>query len=208
MTLGEKLKMYRKQKGVSQEKIAELVGVSRQAVTKWESGQTAPSTENLMALASIYGISLDELAADKKAGGADDRKILHTNLTLIAIILQASFLNAAIQPSQVRETDPPFMKTVELAIKFVPLFAASVWMAGNLRYEKDAARYKKNARIELLYCLIQLAAAFFGYYSRLYFVGTVLLIVNVLVYIFVINPRYMKRRLTREWKKKRDPLGR
>lgn len=38
MTLGEKLKMYRKQKGVSQEKIAELVGVSRQAVTKWESG--------------------------------------------------------------------------------------------------------------------------------------------------------------------------
>ena len=104
MTLGEKLKMYRKQKGVSQEKIAELVGVSRQAVTKWESGQTVPSTENLMALASIYGISLDELAADKKAGGADDRKILHTNLTLIAIILQASFLNAAIQPSQVRET--------------------------------------------------------------------------------------------------------
>ncbi len=98
MTLGEKLKMYRKQKGVSQEKIAELVGVSRQAVTKWESGQTVPSTENLMALASIYGISLDELAADKKAGGADDRKILHTNLTLIAIILQASFLNAAIQP--------------------------------------------------------------------------------------------------------------
>ena len=95
--------------------------MSRQAVTKWESGQTVPSTENLMALASIYGISLDELAADKKAGGADDRKILHTNLTLIAIILQASFLNAAIQPSQVRETDPPFMKTMELAIKFLRL---------------------------------------------------------------------------------------
>ena len=54
MTLGERLKMYRTQKGLSQEKIAEMLGVSRQAVTKWELGQTTPSSDNLIALANLY----------------------------------------------------------------------------------------------------------------------------------------------------------
>ena len=46
MTLGERLKMYRTQKGLSQEKIADMLDVSRQAVTKWEAGQTTPSSNN------------------------------------------------------------------------------------------------------------------------------------------------------------------
>ncbi|MDF2544975.1 MAG: putative transcriptional regulator [Herbinix sp.] len=61
MTLGEKIRKYRKQNNYSQEKIAELVGVSRQAVTKWETNQSAPTTDNLIKLAELYGISLDEL---------------------------------------------------------------------------------------------------------------------------------------------------
>lgn len=61
MTLGEKIKEYRKRNKYSQEKLAELVGVSRQAVTKWETNQSAPSTVNLLKLADIYGTSLDEL---------------------------------------------------------------------------------------------------------------------------------------------------
>lgn len=64
MTLGEKIHEFRKQNKYSQEKIAELVGVSRQAVTKWEADQSAPSTENLIKLANIYGISLDEFIHD------------------------------------------------------------------------------------------------------------------------------------------------
>lgn len=54
MTLGERLKMYRRQKGLSQEKIAEMLCVSRQAVTTWELGQTTPSSDNLIALANLY----------------------------------------------------------------------------------------------------------------------------------------------------------
>lgn len=46
---------------MSQEKVAELVGVSRQAVTKWECDQSAPSTENLFKLAEIFGSSVDML---------------------------------------------------------------------------------------------------------------------------------------------------
>jgi transcriptional regulator with XRE-family HTH domain len=64
MTLSEKIKEERNKMGYSQEKIAELVGVSRQAVTKWESGQSVPSMENLIALAGILEISLSELTSD------------------------------------------------------------------------------------------------------------------------------------------------
>ncbi len=61
MTLGEKISFLRQEKGISQEKLAELIGVSRQAVTKWENGNANPDTENLIRLAEIFGVSLDEL---------------------------------------------------------------------------------------------------------------------------------------------------
>lgn len=63
MTLGEKIKHHRQQARLSQEKLAELVGVSRQAVTKWESDQSAPSTQNLFRLAEIFGTTVDLLIA-------------------------------------------------------------------------------------------------------------------------------------------------
>lgn len=61
MTLAEQIKTLRVQQGMSQEKLAECMGVSRQAVTKWESGQSAPSTEKLFQLAELLGTSLDGL---------------------------------------------------------------------------------------------------------------------------------------------------
>ena len=63
MSLGERIKEQRKSSGLSQEKVAEFVGVSRQAVTKWETGQSAPSTENLFKLAEIFGTTVDILLA-------------------------------------------------------------------------------------------------------------------------------------------------
>lgn len=46
---------------MTQEFVAEAVGVSRQAVSKWENGTSEPSTSNLIALANLYGISVDEV---------------------------------------------------------------------------------------------------------------------------------------------------
>ena len=66
MTLGEKISCLRKNAGYSQEKLAELMDVSRQAVTKWESGKANPDTENLIRLAEIFGVSLDELCKNVK----------------------------------------------------------------------------------------------------------------------------------------------
>lgn len=66
MTLAEKLKMIRKQAGFSQEKLAEKLGVSRQAVTKWETDAGTPDIENLMAISTMFAISIDELLSNEK----------------------------------------------------------------------------------------------------------------------------------------------
>ena len=67
MTLGEKIKSLRKGLGMSQEKLAELMGISRQAVAKWENGQSAPSTANLFKLAEILNTTTAFLLADDDA---------------------------------------------------------------------------------------------------------------------------------------------
>lgn len=60
-SLGELLKENRLRCKMTQEFVSETIGVSRQAVSKWENGMTDPSTSNLLALAQLYGIAADEL---------------------------------------------------------------------------------------------------------------------------------------------------
>ena len=60
-TLGEALKTRRTACNMTQEFVAEQLGVSRQAVSKWENGSSDPSTSNLLALAKLYGIDAAEL---------------------------------------------------------------------------------------------------------------------------------------------------
>ena len=64
MTLPEKLLHYRKEAGLSQLELAERLDVSRQAVSRWESGAAVPSTENLKFLSGLYGVSVDVLLDD------------------------------------------------------------------------------------------------------------------------------------------------
>ena len=56
-----RLLKYRKLHNLSQEELAEKIGVSRQAVSKWERSEASPDTDNLMLLAELYGVTLDEL---------------------------------------------------------------------------------------------------------------------------------------------------
>lgn len=66
MTFGEKLKSVRKQAGMSQEQLAEKLGVSRQAVTKWETDAGIPDIENIMAVSALFDISIDQLLSNEK----------------------------------------------------------------------------------------------------------------------------------------------
>ena len=63
MRLGESLFQARKQRGLSQEAVAEQLGVSRQTISKWEGDETLPDIRQSKRLAVLYGLSLDELIA-------------------------------------------------------------------------------------------------------------------------------------------------
>ncbi|MCI1966126.1 MAG: helix-turn-helix domain-containing protein [Oscillospiraceae bacterium] len=66
MTFAEKLYALRKKRGMSQEELANAIGVSRQAVSKWESGQSLPETEKLIRVSELFEVSLDFLVKDAK----------------------------------------------------------------------------------------------------------------------------------------------
>ena len=59
--IAKRLYEYRKASGMSQEQVANKIGVSRQAVSKWECAESSPDTDNLIALAVLYNITVDEL---------------------------------------------------------------------------------------------------------------------------------------------------
>lgn len=80
MTFAEKLKQIRKQAGMSQEQLAEKLGVSRQAVTKWETDGGIPDIENLIAVSTLFSISIDELLSNEK-GTKKPEEYLFESLT-------------------------------------------------------------------------------------------------------------------------------
>lgn len=65
--LSEKIYTLRRRNGLSQEQLAEKLGVSRQAVSKWEGGLSTPELDKLMALSQCFGVSLDELTGNQSA---------------------------------------------------------------------------------------------------------------------------------------------
>lgn len=68
--LSEKIYQLRRKSGLSQEQLAEKIGVSRQAVSKWEGGQSVPDLDNLKALSECFRVTIDELTNDQTSNTA------------------------------------------------------------------------------------------------------------------------------------------
>ena len=66
MTVSEKIYTLRTRLGLSQEELAEKLGVSRQSVSKWETGQSVPDLEKIIKLADLFGVSVDELVREEE----------------------------------------------------------------------------------------------------------------------------------------------
>lgn len=71
MLFNEKLKMLRKESGFTQEGLAEKLNVSRQAITKWESGEGTPDIENLKLISNLFNTTIDDLVKEEKAVNID-----------------------------------------------------------------------------------------------------------------------------------------
>lgn len=72
MTLSERITELRKKSGLSQEELAEKLDVSRQAISRWESGATAPDAENLIKLSKIFNVSTDYLLCVEKETASEN----------------------------------------------------------------------------------------------------------------------------------------
>ena len=211
MTLSENIKNRRETLKLSQEYVANQLGVSRQAVSKWESGQSEPSANNLIQLAKILEISLSELVDPPQNKEnqpifekAHERKkpnsILRTNLTTLAIITQAAWMFSCTQIFYQLHHSNPSDKNLysgALIVNLLLLLLSSIWMATNHRYEADENQRRKNTKIELGYCCIQFLACLLIIRFELGLVGAALIIAIGLVYILYINPKFMARKLTK-----------
>lgn len=98
MEFNEKLQRLRKQKGLTQEELAEALFVSRTAISKWESGKGYPSIDSLKAISNYFSVTIDELlSADEllTAAEKENKEIIQNNRTLVfglADILAMVFL--------------------------------------------------------------------------------------------------------------------
>lgn len=100
MTLGEKIQLLRKQRGLSQDGLAERLSVSRQAISKWELGDSLPDTSNVIQMSKVFEVSLDyllnngcndDLNKSQEKGETDssskkEQKLFHLSAKILFII--------------------------------------------------------------------------------------------------------------------------
>lgn len=115
LELVEKLQKLRKDNNLSQEQLAEKIGVSRQAISKWERGEATPDSDNLICLAKIYNISLDELISSKENNNMNEESKKTKLMKIKDYVLVALF----------------FIVTI---IYLILGFALSLWHPGWLLY--------------------------------------------------------------------------
>ena len=121
MTLGQRISEYRKKLGISQEELGARLGVSRQAVSKWETDIASPDMENLLALSREFGISVAELTATPEetppeppvpepspTGKGFPWKALSLALLACVVVLGALWWNARknVEPSSSAQEEP------------------------------------------------------------------------------------------------------
>ena len=114
MTTGEKIAVLRKEQGMSQEALGEKLGLSRQAVSKWEADQAVPTMDNLMELSKLFGVPVDTLLrpdaelmpkaedSDESWPGAENQSVRNENRKWkIAAIAAAGLLCVSVVCSAV-----------------------------------------------------------------------------------------------------------
>lgn len=140
MEFSEKLQELRKRKGLTQEELAELLYVSRTAISKWESGRGYPNIDSLKAISKYFSVSLDELLSSDAiltiAEEESKQKEMHArNLVFglfdcsVAMFLVLPFFGQRVD-GVIREVSLPSLTGVESYIKtlyFIIVFFSIVW---------------------------------------------------------------------------------
>lgn len=135
MKFQNKLQILRKEKGMSQEKLAEKVGVSRQAVAKWEIGQSYPEVDKLIVLSDIFKISIDKLVKDYEDENCSyeyARKQQCVNEEVIQFLCRAKKATYAGKGAEVSSSRPNShdLQYVENDLKYIDTYIGGKDFAG------------------------------------------------------------------------------
>lgn len=116
MELNEKLQQLRKEKGLTQEQLAEDLFVSRTAVSKWESGKGYPNIESLKSISNLFSVSIDDLLSGEELislAAKENRANINKILCLVYGILDIMTLSFLFLPLYIRQ-DRDLVRTVSL----------------------------------------------------------------------------------------------
>lgn len=143
--LNDKLKYYRKKNLMSQEELAEQLGVSRQIVTKWENGLVIPSVEYLLNLSDMFGVTIDNLVKDDDCQSLDKMKANHIELT--SFLVKAKIETYASKKGKVNSTrlaSHDYMYQEDI-YKYIDSFVGSSKFSGEeVVYESDMPIWSMN----------------------------------------------------------------
>lgn len=114
--LADRLVALRKEKGYSQEVLAEKLGLSRQSISKWERAEASPDTDNLIALAQVYNMTLDELLGNDESTPKKETKVKE----------KTPMTNAQIKGKKLMKIMPIISIAVVVVYVLVG-FAAKIW---------------------------------------------------------------------------------
>ncbi|HEX2946827.1 MAG TPA: DUF5680 domain-containing protein [Clostridia bacterium] len=135
MKFQDKLQMFRREKGMSQESLAEVIGVSRQAVAKWEVGQSYPEIDKLICLSDTFRVSLDRLVKDnddENCAYLNDERQSFVDGNVIDFLLRAKKATyaahgAEIEPSRPNSHD---LQYVEGDLKYIDTYVGGEKFSG------------------------------------------------------------------------------
>ena len=114
--LADRIVALRKENGYSQEVLAEKLGLSRQSISKWERAEASPDTDNLIALAQVYNMTLDELLGNEESAPKKETKVKE----------KTPMTNSQIKGKKLMKIMPIFSIAVVVVYVLVG-FAAKIW---------------------------------------------------------------------------------
>ena len=146
MTISERLYNLRKERNLSQEELANVLGVSRQTISKWETGESTPDFDKIVPLCNFYGITSDELLSGKKdivESNKDERRCIFARNIAISVALYIISIVVIIFCSTVLEQE-----ILGVSLFFITCaIATGVIIYTAIRYgDKEEKEKKKNSK--------------------------------------------------------------
>ena len=142
MSFQEQLQTLRKAKGLSQEKLAEFLGISRQAVAKWEVGQSYPDIARLISLSDFFKVSIDKLVNDYEENcrlSIEENKINYINEDIIDFLCKAKKSTYAGKGQESTPSRPNShdLEYIEGDLKYIDTYLGGEKFAGEEAVWKD-----------------------------------------------------------------------